>query len=328
MAKELNIASDFKFSEEPIKIQDSFVSEHDSATSFDILFDSLKKCQITSTNPRIGNTRICRYCYNKKVGEKMTEVRRTKRKDFLNYQLDLRMNKEAFLNELDEMIIDNEEYFNSKDYSLVEDYRNLIKEIQGQISFEKTIGDSSNANSTEVMNFPLNTEVSKRDFTYDIFISHSSSDKQIAKRLIQVLKEAINIESSKILCTSVDGYKLEGGVNTDEQLRKLIEDNNVFIGIISENSIQSHYVLFELGARWGLGLPIKPVVISSEVYSLLREPIKNYNVLNLESQQEVIQLLQEISKILKKPLENPAVYLNSIDDLIQDIKRVTQPNNS
>ncbi len=88
----------------------------------------------------------------------------------------------------------------------------------------------------------------------DIFISHSSNDKEIASNLIDLLITSLRIDPEMIRCTSVEGYKLEGGVNTDEQLRKEIFKSKVLIGIISKESLKSHYVLFELGARWGTNL--------------------------------------------------------------------------
>src|ERR1051325_5172461 len=94
----------------------------------------------------------------------------------------------------------------------------------------------------------------------EIFISHSSQDTKVAEALVEVLRNALDIPAAKIRCTSVDGYKLEIGTQTDEQLRKEIYDSIAFIGLITQSSIQSAYVLFELGARWGGHLHLSPVL--------------------------------------------------------------------
>lgn len=86
----------------------------------------------------------------------------------------------------------------------------------------------------------------------DIFISHSSDDVDIAEELIALLRDSLSIKSDKILCTSLPGYKLTGGQNVDEALRNEIINSKIVIGIISDVSLQSMYVLFELGAAWGL----------------------------------------------------------------------------
>src|SRR5690606_20324920 len=77
----------------------------------------------------------------------------------------------------------------------------------------------------------------------DIFISHSSQDADTAKLLIDLLKTSLNLSSSKIRCTSVNGYRLPAGTSTDETLKKEVHDSKVLIGLISPKSINSAYVL-------------------------------------------------------------------------------------
>ncbi|MDF2440409.1 MAG: hypothetical protein JWN98_1393, partial [Abditibacteriota bacterium] len=85
----------------------------------------------------------------------------------------------------------------------------------------------------------------------DIFVSHSSADEKVAKALIDLLRDAFRLDSNKIRCTSVAGYKLKAGAHTEPELRREVQQARVFIGLLSEVSLDSAYVLFELGARWG-----------------------------------------------------------------------------
>jgi hypothetical protein len=59
---------------------------------------------------------------------------------------------------------------------------------------------------------------------------------------------------------SIDGYRLPGGADTDIQLRQEVHEADAFIGVISSHSISSLYVAFELGARWGAGRPLIPLI--------------------------------------------------------------------
>src|SRR6267154_5299522 len=62
-----------------------------------------------------------------------------------------------------------------------------------------------------------------KNYSLDLFISHSSRDKQLAKALIKFLCTALAIPHDRARCTSVDGYKLSGGAKTESELRKEIQ---------------------------------------------------------------------------------------------------------
>ena len=70
---------------------------------------------------------------------------------------------------------------------------------------------------------PTNSLLSKiNGKNIDVFISHSSIDKDIAERLIDILNTALKLGNEQIRCTSVEGYKLPGGAKTEEQLKTLL----------------------------------------------------------------------------------------------------------
>lgn len=318
---------DFNFSEEILVLKDNYNEREDKPSNFDIVFSSKKKCNISSNNPAINDTNICRNCYYTKFAEKLSSVRKSKRRDFLFYQLSKRQNKVSFLNELGDFLTDNEEYFNDIDYTITIDYNNYLVEFLDNID-TKTIDVKPIDSIMENLGNANNKNQSFDSITLDIFISHSSSDKEIAESLIDLLIVSLRIEANKIRCTSVEGFKLEGGVNTDERLKFEILSSNILIGIISKDSLNSHYVLFELGARWGSKKPFRPVVINQSDYKLLRGPLKNINVLNLSNSSDISQLLEEISNILKLKIEPTSKYQKKIQDLIMSVskKKVNEEN--
>lgn len=164
----------------------------------------------------------------------------------------------------------------------------------------------------------------------DIFISHSSADEKVAKALIDLLRDAFQIEPSRIRCTSVPGYKLKTGAHSEIELRNEIQQANVFIGILSEVSLESAYVLFELGARWGSiqeygGFSnrdrsknkIFPLLAVGATGSILRDPLKQYNALNCEKPGDLHQLIADICQEINQTSGSAAAYQDKIDTLIR-----------
>jgi len=150
-----------------------------------------------------------------------------------------------------------------------------------------------------------------------LFISHCSDDVELAAGLIALLRVALNLPSSAIHCSSVDGYRLPGGANTDEQLRREVHDAEAFVGIVSSASVRSMYVLFELGARWGVGRQMIPLLAPGTPTSVLGGPLAGLNALSAESISQLHQLLSELATALSVKLESAASYHQHIQALTE-----------
>lgn len=149
-----------------------------------------------------------------------------------------------------------------------------------------------------------------------LFISHSSRDVVLVEALIDLIRIAFNIDSSKIRCTSVDGYRLSGGANTIEQLKKEVHDATAFIGVISAESIKSVYVVFELGARWGADRSLIPIIAPGASPGLLGGPLSGINALDSTNRSQLIQLLDDLSRELSIPLQPAPSYQRKVDAIL------------
>lgn len=158
---------------------------------------------------------------------------------------------------------------------------------------------------------------SSADFKIEVFISHSSKDKVIAAKIAELIKSAFNLQATKIRCTSVPGYKLPGGKRTLETLREEVEKSKVLLAIVTENSIASSYVLFELGARWVLKKPTIPLLASSTGASLLPTPLSDINALSLLDADDLFQLIDDLADELKLTPERPPVYSHLVKAITQ-----------
>lgn len=162
----------------------------------------------------------------------------------------------------------------------------------------------------------------------DIFLSHSSADERIALALINLLRDALSIEREKIRCSSVPGYKLKTGAHTETELRQEIQQARVFIGLLSEVSLGSAYVLFEPGARWGAmqnyGYNVSgsinklfPLLAAGATASMIRDPLKAYNALNCEKSTDLHQLISDVGQEIGRQAERPDAHQDKMDALIR-----------
>lgn len=149
-----------------------------------------------------------------------------------------------------------------------------------------------------------------------LFISHSARDSAIVERLIALFRSALNLRAHDIRCTSVDGYRLPWGTKTDRVLRKDIEGAQVLVAVISDASVNSMYVLFELGACWGLQKPLLPLLAPGVSAELLSGPLQNMNALRMDSSAQLHQVVQELASRLNVSSENAAVYQRDVEALL------------
>jgi|GEM_PF-2802571 len=308
----MRIADSFKFSEEIIQLVDS-IDPRTKDEVFDIQFERKKTCQISETNPRIGNSNICKYCYYREFAEKLVHIRKSKRTAFVEYQLSLRKNKPDFLQELKEFITDHEDDIDESDYGISFAYLNIIEGIENESN------SISSKSFVKVQERDAELLGGRESYNLDVFISHSSLDVIVVRHLVDLIISAFHIRSERIRCTSVPGFMLKGGANSDEQLREEIFKSRVFIGLVTEQSLSSHYVLFEFGARWGQKMKLIPLVKSEKDYKIMKAPLNSYHAINLSNAAQVHQLISQLEEELGLKSEAPAVYNVKLEALISSI---------
>jgi hypothetical protein len=149
-----------------------------------------------------------------------------------------------------------------------------------------------------------------------LFISHSGQDAAIAKALITLFEKALKISARKIRCTSVDGYRLPAGADTNEVLRTEVFGAKLFIALLTPTSLASPYVLFELGARWGARRKLFPVLAGGATAADLRAPLNGLNALSASVPDQVRQLVEDASEALSEALEPMSSFSAEIEGLV------------
>lgn len=144
-----------------------------------------------------------------------------------------------------------------------------------------------------------------------IFISHSSKDADLALALIDLLKAGLTLTADQIRCSSVDGYRLPVGVNSEGKLREEVNAAKVVVGLITRSGLTSYYVMFELGARWGADLFLAPLLAGVKA-SDLSGPLSLLNALSANNDAQLHQLLEDIARHLGLSVQPPASYIRNI----------------
>ena len=159
-----------------------------------------------------------------------------------------------------------------------------------------------------------------------IFVSHSSQDKALAEALVDLLRAALPIEPEEVRCTSVEEHELPADAKHDPTLRGEIQDAVTFVGIITAASIESAYVLFELGARWGSDKHLVPLLGGGADSSFLRGPLAAYNALQCDKAADLHQLINDLGTALRITPHAAASYQRQIERVVTASReRVNNP---
>lgn len=95
-----------------------------------------------------------------------------------------------------------------------------------------------------------------------IFVSHTSKDKDLVDKLVDLLTVGCSVNPNAILCTCLEGKGIPAGTPSFiDYLRNEIQDPKLVILVLSENFFESHFCLCELGAVWAMDLPNFPLVV-------------------------------------------------------------------
>ncbi len=158
-----------------------------------------------------------------------------------------------------------------------------------------------------------------------IFISHSYADAELAKRLIHFIEAGLECPHGTIRCTSVQGYKLDGGDDGPDVLRANLKECPVVLGLLTKSSLESAYVLMELGAAWAFDKHAIPLLAPGIPFSKLPGPFKDIHALKLDDLADVAGLIATLAKWTLLPRTgNDAKVQATIGELATEVAKVAE----
>lgn len=92
--------------------------------------------------------------------------------------------------------------------------------------------------------------IATQEKSHKIFISHASADQKYVKALVEMLED-IGMPEGSIVCTSVPGYGVPGGIDIFDWLRDQFLSCDIrVLYVFSKNYYASPSCLNEMGAAW------------------------------------------------------------------------------
>jgi hypothetical protein len=156
---------------------------------------------------------------------------------------------------------------------------------------------------------------------HKFFISHSSKDQDTVLSLIDdVLTQCLQLGQSDIYCTSRQGEIDAGKDFLQDISSNLGDDCRTVMLVLSNNFFESPFCMAELGASWMLRrqgrIKIIPLMMPQTDRKIFeRTPLKNLQVCSLDVQEDLMGLIDNISrtktKSSKKDLVTSSARINS-----------------
>ena len=95
----------------------------------------------------------------------------------------------------------------------------------------------------------------------EIFLSHSTADRELAQLLVNLLKEGIGVPEKAIFCSSIKGHGIPFGEDFDEYIESQIQTPKLVFLLMTPSYMERPFCLMELGASWAKSLRALPVVV-------------------------------------------------------------------
>lgn len=152
-----------------------------------------------------------------------------------------------------------------------------------------------------------------------LFISHSERDKELVAPLYNWLQCGLGLDDVEIRCTSVDN--IATGSAAIDRLRDDVEAADAVVGLLTSNSLRSHWVGMEMGASW-LKQRLFPVRGPGVKPRDLPAPLPSFTTVGYCEKQRMNRLLQDLATLLQKQINPEAdLDLNKMVEKAEDFMR-------
>ena len=155
-----------------------------------------------------------------------------------------------------------------------------------------------------------------------IFISHSENDVKIAEKLVNFLLSSLNINDDEIRCSSVPGHMLKFG-SISEIIKNDLVKNPIIIFLVTQRSLKSQWVMFELGASWIKNMTIVPIIGPKLSYENLPGPLDTHSAIEIDNpnvQNRLMDAVKQISEEKQLTCKTGGKQINCLSSFLDTFK--------
>ena len=161
----------------------------------------------------------------------------------------------------------------------------------------------------------------------NIFISHSSENKEIAEQLCAFITR-LGVSESRIFYSSIIGQGVNNGEKLNEAIAKSIHRSKVIVYVISRDFLSSSYCMEELGIGWYLSqlkkasccYLILPDVDLSDLKGFVNSKIDKFSFLDEAHSGDLGLFAENLCGILKLKLPKHSILVNAENTFVSATK--------
>ena len=161
----------------------------------------------------------------------------------------------------------------------------------------------------------------------NIFISHSSENKEIAEQLCAFITR-LGVDENRIFCSSIIGQGVNNGEKLNEAIAKSIRRSKVIVYVISRDFLSSSYCMEELGIGWYLSqlkktacfYLILPDIDLSDLKGFVNSKVDKFSFLDESHSGDLGLFAENLCEILKIKLPKHSILVNAENTFVSATK--------
>jgi hypothetical protein len=135
----------------------------------------------------------------------------------------------------------------------------------------------------------------------EIFLSHSSDNKELADAIVDLLDTGLAVSAEhQVFCSSVAGLGIPPGNNFKDYIKGEIQKPKIVILLISKSYLASQFCLAEVGACWAMSHVVVPILVSPVAFEDMQavlEGTQAFMLLDRGGWDDVAQIVKSALKV-------------------------------